>query len=263
MKELVINCNEKKHTCQLPENFSEMNDVQFIEAVKYRINKLAEKPTTDTFFTNLCGIDPHIVKQLPSYHKYSIEQLFEYILEKDLNIAFKAQKIPKIKIEETEYYGYWPDFENTTWEEFILADQFFMDNDYKSLISLLYRQKRENHDGETDIRIPFTKYGILKRLTIVNKLDETTILALALQYKAMRQASLEQKYTQIFPEHIKFEDDEKQEPEAQNKFSWLQVHRNILGDNIAQEKEYLQLNVHTVLHRLNTAIIESKKRKTA
>ena len=236
---------------------------QIIEAIKYRADKLANKRASDAFFSIVCGIDPAHVKLLEPYHKFSIEELFEFLLNEDWNASFTEQKFYSLTVEKDNFYGYISNFGNTTWEEFIWADQCFINKDYRSLIAVLYRQKRKNYDGETDIRIPFTNYGITKRLPVINKLDDATIFALVLQYKAMRKASLEEKYPQIFPEPMQPEPDETPEPESPNNFSWVKVHRNILGDNFVQEKEYLQLNVHTVLNRLNDVIIESRKRKPA
>jgi len=263
MKELVIELSGQKHTYHLPTSIREMTGDQIIEALKYRSDKIAGIGFS-RYLSSICGIDPKIAKKLPAYHKYTIEQCFEFLLE-DWNDEFTEQRFDKITIEKNVLHGYIGNFGNTTWEEFIWADQLFINKDYKRLIAVLYREKRKNYDGETDIRIPFTNYGIAKRLPFVNKLDETTITALAFQYRAMRKASLENKYPQIFPEAVKYENDEpepEQEPEA-NNFSWVKVHRNILGDNIQHEKDYLQLNVHTVLNRLNEAIIESQKKKTA
>jgi len=264
MKELVIELSGQKHTYHLPTSIREMTGEQIIEALKYRSDKIAGIGFSP-YLSTLCGIDPKIAKKLPAYHKYTIEQCFEYLLE-DWDADFTEQKFPKINIEENELHGYLGNFGNTTWEEFIWADQLFINKDYKRLIAVLYREKRKKYDGETDTRIPFTNYGIAKRFTIVNKLDDATITALAFQYRAMRKDSLETKYSQIFPEAVKYESEEP-EPDAEpepNNFSWVKVHQNILGDNIQHEKEYLQLNVHTVLNRLNEAIIEQKnKKKTA
>ena len=85
----------------------------------------------------------------------------------------------------------------------------------------------------------------------------------------MRAASLESVYTEIFPYHdLNTADDDgpndnPPEPEEQpSQFSWTNIHRNLLGDNIQDEEKFLQLPVHTVLYRLNTLIQESKKRKS-
>jgi len=264
MKELKICYNEETFIYHLPESIKEMTDEQIIEAIKYREDKIAQKSAPDSFIQIMCGIDKAKIKLFFPYLKFKIEEYFQFLLE-DWNCDFTEQKFPKINIEEIELHGYLGNFGNTTWEEFIWADQLFINKDYKRLIACLYRLKREKYNGETDIRIPFTNYGIAKRFTIVNRLDDATITALAFQYRAMRKASLETKYPQIFPEAVKCESEEP-EPDAEpepNNFSWVKVHQNILGDNIQHEKEYLQLNVHTVLNRLNETIIESRKKKTA
>jgi hypothetical protein len=261
MKELKICYNDTTHIYHLPESIKEMTGKQLIEAIKYRNDKMAQKIASDSFFQTLCSVNKEEIKLFFPYLKYKLEQFFEYLLDKEWEESFLEQKFRKVNINEKEFCGYDDNFGNTTWEEFIWADQLFIIDDYKKLIACLYREKRENYNGETDTRIPFTTYGIAKRFTIVNTLDDATLYALVFQYKAMRKASLEAKYTQIFPEAVKYESDEPEPEPEPNNFSWVRVHRNILGDNIQHEKDYLQLNVHTVLNRLNEAIIESKKPK--
>ena len=265
MKELKIVVEDKEYIHQLPENFNEMTGEQIIEAIKFQFAQPSD--LSPSFIKTMCGVSEENAKLLSRFHLYSIAQQFDFLREKDWDVSFKEQKFLKINIGNTECYGYFPNFGNTTWEEFIWADQYFMDNNYRMLIACLYRQKRENYNGETDVRIPFTNYGITKRLQEVNKLDEATILALALQYKAMRVAALEEKYTAIFPYHEKLSEEEtEEEPQEKtestdNNFSWVKVHQNLMGDNIVHEQSYLKLNIHTVLNRLNNAIIESRKRK--
>jgi len=261
MKELVIIKSGNKQIYHLPETIKEMTGKQIMEAIKYRADKMAGNGF-NPYLTTLCGINKQLIPFLSKYHIYKLEQCFEYILSENWEEDFTEQKFKKILIGETEFHGYLANFGNTTWEEFIWADQLFINKDYKRLIACLYREKREKYNGETDIRIPFTNYGMEKRFQIVKTLDEATITALAFQYRAMRKASLETKYTQIFQEAVKYESEETQpepEPEPDN-FSWVKVHQNIMGDNIQNEKEYLNLSVHTVLNRLNT-VIENKKKK--
>lgn len=263
MKDLIIEHNEKKFTYHIPESIKEMTGTQIIEAIKYRTNKLAGKPAGDVFFTKFCGIEPAKVKLLYPFHKYSIEQCFEYLFTEEWDVAFNQQKFRTITIGEIKYHGYNDNFGNTTWEEFIWADQYFINKDYKTAIAILYREKRKKYDGETDKRMPFTNYSIENRKKEIDKLDDATIAALVLQYRAMRKASLEEKYPEIFPEPFQSDQNEMPEPEldVSDNFSWVKVHRNIMGNNIQNEKDYLQLNVHTILNRLNDIVIENRRIK--
>ena len=131
------------------------------------------------------------------------------------------------------------------------------------MIAVLYRPQRVKWDGESDRRIPFTTYGITKRYKEFAEIDDTLIYAIITNYRAMRTASLEEIYTEIFPYKHSFDNEENPNQSSQNEnmFSWANVHTNLLGDDLSNESKYLQLNVHTVLNRLNTIIKENRTKK--
>jgi hypothetical protein len=181
-------------------------------------------------------------------------------------LSFKQQKIIELTCAKKQLHGYHSNFGNVTWEEFIWADQCFIDKNYKMMLAVLYRQKRPDYTGENDIRIPFSTYSINKRIKLIEALDEDTFTTLIIIYKAMRYACLELKYGAVFPYHEKVTDDVETEPtqidsEEKDTFSWVKVHQNLLGDQLVEEDKFLKLNIHIVLNRLNKVIIDNRKRK--
>jgi hypothetical protein len=87
---------------------------------------------------------------------------------------------------------------------------------------------------------------------------------------AMRKGCLEQKYGYVFPYRESLDEQEEEEPQEtipeeprpeSGRFSWVNVHRNLLGDAIQEEDRFLKLSVHTVLYRLNRVIQQERKRK--
>jgi hypothetical protein len=262
MHEIKVIVNEKERIFSAPSNFEEMLPKQFMEVIKWKTAGVI--PTSDEFIATMTNMPADIVKKFYPYHKYMIKEMFGYILTDEL--SFKGQKMSALKCGNKLLFGYDSNFGNVTWEEFIWADQSFILKDYKTMIAVLYRKMKPKFNGEEDKRIPFTKYGIEDRKKLIDKLDKSTITALILIYKAMRHACLEEKYDAIFPYHEKVSGDEMPEPPEPNepeekKFSWVKVHQNLMGDNIVQEQQFLKLSVHTVLNRLNTAIIENRKSK--
>ena len=133
------------------------------------------------------------------------------------------------------------------------ADQYFMNNQFFHAIAVLYREKKENHDYQSDIRIPFSIYGTEKRLANIQKLDKAAVAAIALNYKALREKNIADKYIHLFSPPLS-------EGLGEAVFSWVNAHRNILSEHFFEEEKFLKSNVHAVLHRMNALIAESKKR---
>jgi len=150
-----------------------------------------------------------------------------------------------IVFDEIAYYGYQAKFSNTTCEEFLYADQFFMGGQYAEAAAVLYRPKRADYNGEQDIRVPFSVYGLQKRVAEFKKLDINTLSCLVLNYSGLRKSHIVDMYPQVFPASA------ISSASSASSFSWLDVHRNILGDSFFEEEKVLKTNVHTVLDRLN------------
>ena len=125
---------------------------------------------------------------------------------------------------------------------------------YLHAIAVLYREKKENYDYQSDIRIPFSIYGTEKRLKNIENLDKNIVAAIALNYNALREKNIAERYLHVFTQAVSNENEE-------NNFSWVEVHRNILSEYFFEEDKFLKSNVHAVLHRMNNLILESKKKK--
>ncbi len=162
------------------------------------------------------------------------------------------------------FIGYQPGFSNTTWQEFIFADQYVIYGKYREAAACLYRPQRPDYNGETDRRIPFTIYGANSRMSHFNNLSEAELLAFVLNYKALRKRNLEEKYPFVFtsPKQPQTDDEENSRLTTPDpSFSWLPVHRTLMGDHFYDEPKFYELNVHVILNRLNTVIKENLHRK--
>lgn len=268
MQTLEYDINGKRESLSVPGTLAEMDGDHFREATKMILQHKADDHTLSV----LTGLPMKIIKQLNAFQRYSVESMFDflYLLKPD-DFNFKEWKMPTMKIGDTVYWGPASNFGNVTWQEFIYVDQCMMNGLYTAVMAALYRPERSGYDGETDRRIPFTIYGTSHRFKDFENIDEVFKLAVIFNYRAMRRASLEAAYPEIFPYHDAAADtdtdadtdadtDTPEEPKEElSAFSWTQVHRSLLGDRIEEEDKFLNLNVHTVLHRLNAVIVENRK----
>lgn len=263
MNKLEYEIDGERHELQLPESFAEMTGEQLVAAVR-----LMDGDDGDPLRI-VCGMPEDAFAALSDFQRFMIMDSFGWLDHLDMSsLSFKGWKIPSIDVDGEVWYGPTSNFGNITWGEFVYADQCMIQGFHRAAVAALFRPQRKDYDGETDRRIPFTIYGTTGRFGKLSVMDEALQVAILLNYRAMRAASLESVYTEIFPYHdLSTSDDDgpndnPPEPEEQpSQFSWTNIHRNLLGDNIQDEEKFLQLPVHTVLYRLNTLIQESKKRK--
>jgi hypothetical protein len=286
MNTLEYEYDGERHEVKLPSSFADLSGDQLVAAVRLMDGE-------EEALRVLTGLPEDVWDELSAFQRYSICELFEWMLRPDPGkLKFREWKIPTLDVDGEVWYGPMSNMANITWGEFVYADQCMMQGYYRAVVAALFRQERKGYDGETDRRVPFTTYGTTRRferLAVVASASSATgkdandggsalrrnggisamEMAVILNYRAVRAASLEATYTEIFPYHddnTEADDgpnDNPLEPEETEKgqFSWTNIHRNLLGDNIQDEEKFLQLPVHTVLHRLNQLIIDNKKRK--
>ena len=268
MQTLEYEYNGKRTALSVPESFAEMTGEQLIAAAGMLLN--TDKTIPNNSLHVLTGMPAQLIEKLKPYERYSIEEMFDFVFsDNHCDISFREWKILKLELNGQTYWSPSSNFGNVTWQEFIYADQCLINGYIEALSAALFRPERENYNGETDRRIPFTIYGTTYRFNLFKELTEAVKLAIVLNYKAMRRASLEETYPEIFPYHDNSasdasdstDEEPETEPETKSDFSWTQVHRSLLGDRIEEEDKFLNLNVHTVLNRLNEQIIENRKNR--
>ena len=217
----------------------------------------------------ICGLPGDVVAALSPFQKFKLIEALEPLFDfQPANIVFKEWKFPVLDIGGQTYHGPENSFGNVTWGEFIYADQCMINGLHQAAIAALFRPERAGWDGETDRRVPFTTHGTRHRFPNFDGMDEARRMAVVWNYRAVRNASVEAAYPALFPYYDPAakpeKDDEEEETGPKDEpaaFSWINVHRSILGENIQDEDKFLNLSMHTVLFRLNTMAVESRKRK--
>lgn len=265
MNKIRIDIGEESKLYKFPSSFGEMSGEQLMAAASFIINS-----DDENVLRILCGIDVDVFSELSGMQRYAIRGMFDFVLRCDTDkLSFGDWKIGSISVGGNAWYGPMSNFANVSWGEFIYVDQCMINGLHKAAVAAMFRQERKDYDFETDIRVPFTTYGTKHRFELLDSLPENIILAIVLNYRAMRNHSLEKRYSEIFPQNNAKQDDENlpdDTPEDDGsvktkQFSWTEVHRNLIHDCIQDEDKFLNLNVHTVLNRINQNIIYSKKMK--
>ena len=82
--------------------------------------------------------------------------------------------------------------------------------------------------------------------------------AFVLCYKTLRRRNLEEKYPNVFARAPKRR---KTSPNDQPPaFSWVAVHRDLMGDRFYDESKFYASNVHVILGRLDKVIREGGRK---
>ena len=261
MNEIKITTAGKELRYSVPATFNEMSREQFILTAAKTLHTAAEIDD-DAYYLAMTGIEKENWNKLHFYQRYTIKRLFDFT---DGTIpTITKQLLSYIDIDGQRFIGYQPGFSNTTWQEFIFADQYMMTGKYREAAACLYRPQRPDYTGETDRRTPFTIYGTNSRMPHFNNLPEAELLAFALNYKALRKTHIEEKYPSLFQSSGSLNDNTSSlstnHLPLSTNFSWLPIHRTLMGDHFYDEQKFYELNVHVILNRMNTVIQENRKK---
>jgi hypothetical protein len=262
MNEIKIATTQKEFLYYAPEAFDEMTREQFIRTAEKIIHTTAGIKD-ETYYPAITGIAAKTWNKLHFYQRYSIKRLFDFVTETFPPIT--KQLLPCIETGGEKFIGYQPGFSNTTWQEFIFADQYIINGKYREAAACLYRPQRPDYTGETDRRTPFTIYGTHSRLSLFNNIPEAELFAFVFNYKALRKGNLENKYPFVFQNNTSHsQTDPKNNSQfstLNSQFSWVTIHRDLMGDRFYDETKFYDLNVHVILNRLNTVIKDSRHSK--
>jgi len=257
MKSLKIKIKKREFKYSIPESINELTRDQFLVLVDFFLTESTEM-IGDNFVRKILGIPITVWKYLEKAQIYIFKSEIDPLSEQ-ISIINK-QLVDYIEIDKVKYIGYNGTFDNTTWNELIHVEQFFLAQMYQEAAAVLYRPGVVNYDGESDPRKPFNIYGLNKRVKIFKNMDNVQLFAFIFNYKSLHKIYFEDKYPFIWQKQYASDDIPETKKES-GTFSWLNLHRSILGDNFFDEEKFLNSNAHTVLNRINNAIKENLKSK--
>lgn len=251
MNEIRIDIDGVQTVRKVPESYDELTRDQ-----QLAVCAASDCGTSETaFYSALSGIGEETWEAVPPEKRHFLKRLFDFVFVKEP--AFSKQLLPFLEADGVRFIGYQPSFSNTTWEEFIYADGYMLSGRFREAAAVLYRPQRDGYTGETDRRIPFTIYGTDTRMKSFAHLSEDQLTAFVLCYRTLRKRNLEAKYPNVFARAPKRP---KTSPNDQpSAFSWVAVHRDLMGDRFYDESKFYASNVHVILGRLDKVIREGRR----
>ncbi|MBR3577355.1 MAG: hypothetical protein IKN98_01090 [Bacteroidales bacterium] len=252
MKEVKVCIDGVLSVHHVPESYDELSREQLLTVC----SSLEGALTESALYASLTGICKETWEEIPFPKRYFLMRLLDFVLEKEP--AFSKQLLPFIEAGGVRFIGYQPTFSNTSWEEFIYADGYMLSGRFREAAAVLYRPQREDYAGETDRRVPFTIYGADTRMKTLAKLSDDQLAAFVLCYKTLRERNLVKRYPNVFARSPKRRKISPSQPEA--SFSWVSVHRDLMGDRFYDEAKFYASNVHVILNRLDRVIREGGKK---
>ena len=252
MNEVRIDTGGRTATYSVPESYDELTRDQLLAVCAASDGRTAESD----FYSALTGIDVETWKSVPPEKRYFLKRLLDFLSDKEP--AFSKQLLPWVEADGVRFIGYQPSFSNTTWEEFIYADGYMLSGRFREAAAVLYRPQRDDYTGETDRRVPFTIYGADTRMKHLAHLSDDQLTAFVLCYKTLRERNLENRYPNVFARSPKRR---KTSPsQRESAFSWVSVHRDLMGDRFYDEAKFYASNVHVILNRLDRVMKEGHKK---
>ena len=253
MNEVRIDTGGRTATYSVPESYDELTRDQLLAVCAASDGRTAESD----FYSALTGIDVETWESVPPEKRYFLKRLLDFLSDKEP--AFSKQLLPWVEADGVRFIGYQPSFSNTTWEEFIYADGYMLSGRFREAAAVLYRPQRDGYTGETDRRIPFSIYGTDTRMKSFARLSDDQLTAFVLCYKTLRQRNLEAKYPNVFAHSPK---QRRTSPNPTTPaFSWVGIHRDLMGDRFYDESKFYASNVHVILGRLDRVIRESRTKR--
>ena len=246
MKKVEFEVAGKRYSYDVPENWGELTQQQFIDFA----GGIGEKDRVDPpLAIKLLGIDDVVAVSLNIADWWLVCNWFDWM--RDLS-GYTVGKMDTVTLPDgTECLGFSDDFSDVTWQEWMIADSNANTGQWAIVAAVLYRPRRADRDHTSDPRREFSQWDCDARLPQFQRLDAAVLAAVALNYKLMRQ-QLTRRYRRLF----------SGSSDGKSGGADLQtLIRNVMGDNFYEEDKYLKLSVPSVLFQLDRMVREERERR--
>ena len=246
MKKVEFEVAGKRYAYEVPENWGELTQQQFIDFA----GGIGEKDRVDPpLAIKLLGIDDVVAVSLNIADWWLVCSWFDWM--RDLG-GYTVGKMDTVTLPDgTVCLGFSDDFSDVTWQEWMIADSNANTGQWAIVAAVLYRPRRADWDHTSDPRREFSQWDCDARLPQFQRLDAAVLAAVALNYKLMRQ-QLTRRYRRLFSGGS----------DGKNGGADLQtLIRNVMGDNFYEEDKYLKLSVPSVLFQLDRMVREERERR--
>jgi len=238
-----------------PDKWHELSQEQFMHMARFYENPLPDLKDKMMLIKHVLNLSKYAFYGFTHWQIHNLLPLFDWME----NIAFNKVFIQQFNIGDTVFHGPKDGFENLTFDEFIVADTYFViflnTKDLKDLSRLTYSLFRPASPSGT--RMPIDEFDLDQYSDHFNKMNIHLLLAIVFNYRIVRRW-LEQAYPLVFPKT----DQEEVKQKNQKKIStpkWTTIRRKLANDVIADIPRIGKLPLHTVLADLTERIKNSHK----
>lgn len=263
MVELNIIAGKRAEKLDVPESWAELDGRQLKLACLYRTLQAGSTKNMLETARRILGAGRRMWRRIPPAQKCLMcEELLGFII-KDTP-SFRDNKIPTVRAGLRRLRGFDDMLSDVTWEEFIYADTFMLRGMYREAVAALYRPA----NPLTGKKKPFSDEEFSRNSNRIGRLDDLTVTALAVNFRAVRKASVEEKNRHLFPpaddtyidgEKMKTDSTKPQAPSQDA--GWADTHHLLMGDNAYEERKFLDSKATTIICWINRRIRESKERE--
>lgn len=263
MVDVNIIIGKRVRKLSVPESWAELDGKQLKDACAYRVMQVGGTDNHYKTARRIIGADRRTWRKIPPAQKCLLcEELLGFITKE--TPSFRDNKLPTVRAGLRRLRGFDDMFSDVTWEEFIFADTFMLKGMYQEAVTVLYRPA----NPLTGKRRPFSEDDLPRNSRRTEKLDDLTIAAIAVNYRAVRKSAVEEKNRLLFPptddtyidgELLKTETTKPQEPNQ--SAGWADTHHLLMGDLAYEERKFLDSKATTIISWINRRIHESRERE--
>jgi hypothetical protein len=238
-----------------PDKWHNLSREQFIHCARFYENPLPGVEDKIILLKNVLHVPKRVFYAFSLWQIHNLLPLFDW-LEK---ISFNKVFIKSFSIGDIVFHGPKDGFEDLTFDEFIVADTYFVHflntKDSSELYRLVYALYRPL-DVATGNRLPMNGFNLDVFSGYYSRMKLHLLMALVFNFRVIRRW-LEQTYPLIFPELPQEDPRRETQPGKIPTPKWTRIRQQLAGENIADIPQIGQLPLHTVFSHLSDLIKKS------
>ncbi|MDT8394249.1 MAG: hypothetical protein RQ761_10410 [Bacteroidales bacterium] len=236
-----------------PDKWHELSQEQFMHLSLYFENPLPDLKDKIMLLKKCLDLRGYVFYGFDHYQVHMLLPLFDWME----NIAFNKVFIERFNAGGMDFYGPKDGFENLSFDEFIVADTYFVrflnSKDLGDLFRMAYALYRPMDPAGT--RALINEVDLDQHRDQISKINPHLLLAIVFNYRIVRRW-IEQAYPLVFPGTASDEATQKHQKKIPTP-KWTKVRSQLAGDVIADIPRIGKLPLHTVLHALSERIKKS------
>lgn len=237
-----------------PDKWHDLSQEQFIHCARYYENPLPSLEDKIILLKNVLKVPRRVFFSFDHWMVHNLLPLFDWLE----NIAFNKVFIKTFTLDNIVFHGPKDGFENLTFDEFIVADTYFVhflnSKDAGELYRLVYALYRPLDD--TGTRLPLNEFNLDLFSGQYSEMKLHLLMAIVFNFRVIRRW-LEQSYPLVFPELPEDDPRRKLKTDKLPTPKWSKIRQQLADGNIADIPRIGMLPLHTVFSHLSDLIKKS------